>query len=161
MHETRRWLAAAALCSLIAITFTPALADEEATSDVGAYILQAEMALQRNDYLMAAQEYRKAAELSDDPDVARQAVLIGMAYDFDREALVAAKRWHKLDRDSMEARVFLAQLSFRLGDVKTAKRHYSYLIEKGDEAPGEKLLMLVRYLSDKGDVEKADKLMRS
>lgn len=161
MHETRRWLAAAVLCSLIAITPTPAQADEEDTSDVGAYILQAEMALQRDDYLMAAQEYRKAAELSDDPDVARQAVLIGMAYDFDREALIAAKRWHKLDRDSNEARVFLAQLSFRLGDVKTAKRQYSYLVEKGDEPPGEKLLMLVRYLSDKGDPEKADKLMRS
>ncbi len=161
MHETRRWLAAAALCTLIAITTTPAQADDTDSSDASAYILQAEMALQRSDYLMAAQEYRKAAELSDDPDVARQAVIIGMAYKFDREALVAAKRWFRLDSDSNEARVFLAQLSFRLGDVKTAKRHYSYLIEKGDEPPGDKLLMLVRYLSEEGDAEKADKLMRS
>ena len=117
MHESRRWPTAAALWILIAITLTPAMADEADTSDVGAYILQAEMALQRNDYLMAAQEYRKAAELSDDPDVARQAVLIGMAYGFNREALTSAKRWHKLDKSSNEARVFLAQLSFRLGDL--------------------------------------------
>ena len=84
-----------------------------------------------------------------------------MTYGFDREALAAAKRWHKLDRDSDEARVFLAQLSFRTGDVKSARRHYAYLIEKSSEAPGEKLLMLVRYLSDEGDAEKADALMRS
>ena len=161
MHESRRWLTAAALWILIAITLTPARADEADTSDVGAYILQAEMALQRNDYLMAAQEYRKAAELSDDPDVARQAVLIGMAYGFNREALTSAKRWHKLDKSSNEARVFLGQLSFRLGDLKTARRQYSYLIEKGDEPPGDKLVMLIRYLSDEGDPENADKLMRS
>jgi len=161
MHETRRWLAAAVLWTLIAITLTPATADEVDTSEVGAYILQAEMALQRNDYLMASQEYRKAAELSDDPDVARQAVVIGMAYGFDREALISAKRWSKLDKNSTEARVYLARLSFRLGDLKTARREYSYLIQKGDEPPGDKLVTLVRYLSDEGDPEDADKLMRS
>jgi len=161
MHETRRWLAAAALWILIAITITPAKADEVDTSEVGAYILQAEMALQRDDYLMAAQEYRKAAELSKDPDVARQAVLIGMAYGLDREALTAAKRWQKLDKNSSEARLFVAQLSFRLGDLKTARRQYSYLLEKGDEPPGDKLVKLIRNLSDGGDPEDADKLMRS
>jgi tetratricopeptide (TPR) repeat protein len=161
MYEIRRWLAAATLCTLIACTSTPAAADEQDNSEVGAYILQAEMALQRSDYLMAAEEYRKAAELSDNPDVARQAALVGMTYGFDREALVAAKRWLKLDRDSNEAHVFLAQLSFRLGDIRSARAHYSYLIEKSDEPPGEKLLMLVRYLSDEGEPEKADKLMRS
>jgi Tfp pilus assembly protein PilF len=121
MHEIRRWLAAATLCTLIACTSTPAAADEQDNSEVGAYILQAEMALQRSDYLMAAEEYRKAAELSDNPDVARQAALVGMTYGFDREALVAAKRWLKLDRDSNEAHVFLAQLSFRLGDIRSAR----------------------------------------
>jgi len=161
MHETRRWLTAAALWILIAITITPARADEVDTSEVGAYVLQAEMALQRNDYLMAAQEYRKAAQLSEDPDVARQAVLIGMAYGFDREALTSAKRWQKLDKNNSEARLFVAQLSFRVGDLKTARRQYSYLIEKGDEPPGDKLVKLIRNLSDEGDPENADKLMRS
>ena len=161
MHETRRWLTAAALWILIAITITPARADEVDTSEVGAYILQAEMALQRGDYLMAAQEYRKAADLSDDPDVARQAVVVSMAYGFDREALAAAKRWHKLDKSSNEARIYIAQLSFRLGDLKTARREYSYLVEKGDEPPGDTLVALIRYLSEDGDPEDADKLMRS
>lgn len=161
MHETQRWLTATALWILIAITITPARADEADTSDAAAYILQAEMALQRDDYLMAAQEYGKAAELSDDPDVARQAVLVGMTYGFDREALAAAKRWHKLDKSNIDARVFIAQLSFRVGDLKTARRQYSYVIEKGDEPPGDRLVALTRYLTEDGDPEDADELMRS
>ena len=161
MHEIRRWLAAAALCTLIAFTSTPASAGKQDNSEVGAYILQAEMALQRDDYLMAVQEYRKAAELSENPDVAKQATGIGMTYGFDREALTAAKRWYKLDRDSSEARLYLAQLSFRVGDVSTARRHFKYLIEKSNDEPGEMLLTLVRHLSDEGDPDKADELMRS
>ncbi len=161
MHEIRRWPAAILLCALIAAGGPIAAADESDDTDAGAYILQAEMALQRSDYLMAAREYRKAAQISDDPDVARKATLTGMTYGFDREALAAAKRWLELDRRSDEARVFLAQLEFRTGDVKSARRHYSYLIEKSDEPPGDKLIMLVRYISDEGDPEKADQLMRS
>ena len=161
MHEIRRWLAVTALCTLIAISNSPAAADDHQDSDVSAYILQAEMALQREDYREAAEEYRKAAEFSDSPDVARQAAITGMTYGFDREALEAAKRWHKLDRKSSDARVMLAQLSFRVGDVRTARRHFTYLLENAREPPGEKLVSLVRYLSGKGDPDKADSLMRS
>jgi tetratricopeptide (TPR) repeat protein len=161
MHEIRRWLAATALFTLIAFTSSPAAAGEKDNSEVDAYLLQAEMALQRNDYLMAAQEYRKAAELSENPDVARQATRVGMVYGFDREALMAVKRWYKLDRDSKEAQLYLGQLSFRVGDVRTARRQFSELIENGDEDPGEILVKLAGYLSDESYPEKADKLMRS
>ena len=161
MHETPRWLAAAAFYTLLAISSSPVAAGKQDNPDIGAYILQAEMALQREDYREAAEEYRKAAELSDSPDVARQAAIMGMTYGFDREALVAARRWHDLDRKSKDARVIVAQLSFRVGDVKTARRHFTWLLDQGKEAPGEKLVTLMRYLSEKGDVEKADSLMRS
>ena len=160
MHQIPGWLAASLLLILTAIAPNTASADDEASSDASAYVLQAEMALQREEYLMAVQEYRKAAELSDDPDLARQAALVGMTYGFNREALTAAKRWYKLDK-SNESRAILAQIAFRLGDVKTARRHFNYLLEKSNEPAGEKLLMLVSYLSDGGDPKKADKLMRS
>lgn len=161
MYEIRRWLAAAVLFTLVAPGNSPVAAEEDPTADASAYILQAEMALQREDYRMAAEEYRKAAELSDSPDVARRAAVTSMAYGFDREALVAAKRWFKLDPKSSDARVVLAQLFFRTGDLKSARRHFTHLIEQGKEPPGEALLMLTQYLSDKGDPEKADSLMRS
>jgi tetratricopeptide (TPR) repeat protein len=161
MHEIPRWLAVAALFTLIATSHSPAVADDHEDTDVGAYILQAEIALQREDYREAADEYRKAAELSDSPDVARQAAVMGLTYGFEREALVAAKRWHKLDRKSTDARVMLAQLSFRLGDIRTARRHFTYLLENTKESPGQKLVSLVSYLSGKGDPDEADSLMRS
>lgn len=160
MHQTQRWLAAAALFALIAIN-SPVAAQDQDDSDPSAYILQAEMALQREDYREAAEEYRKAAELSDSPDVARQAAIMAMTYGFDREALLAARRWHKLDRKSTDARLVLAQLSFRTGDIRTARRHFTDILEEGDEPPGEKLVALIRYLSEKGDSKKADSLMRS
>lgn len=57
---------AAKLISLLAVTtiFATAYADEDASSEVSARILQAEMALQRKEYLEAVTEYRKAAQLS-------------------------------------------------------------------------------------------------
>jgi tetratricopeptide (TPR) repeat protein len=160
MLETRRWLPALLLCALTAFAAT-ATAEEPDYTDADAYVLQAEMALQREDYLMAAREYRKAAELSDSADVARRATATAMAFGFDGEALRAALRWLELDDSSDEALVFAAQLSFRTGDMRTAKRYFRDLLDKGDEQPGEKLILLSRYLSEAGDPEDADKLMRS
>jgi tetratricopeptide (TPR) repeat protein len=161
MHETRRWLAAIALTALVALGGTTAAAQEPDYTDVNAYILQAEMALQREDYLMAAREYRKAAELSDNPDVARQAAATAMAFGFDAEALHCARRWLELDDSSDEARAFVAQLSLRTGDTRTARRYFRELLDKGEESPGEKLVLLTSYLSEAGDPKAADELMRS
>ena len=117
MHETHPWLATALLIGLIAMGAITVAAEEPDYADVSAYILQAEMALQREDYLMAVREYGKAAELSDNPDVARQAAATGMAFGFDEEALHGARRWLDLDTDSDEARAFVAQLSLQRGVI--------------------------------------------
>ena len=161
MHETRRWLAATSLYLLIGLGCATAAAQEPDYADVDAYILQAEMALQREDYLMAVREYRKAAEFSDNPEVAQKAAATGMAFGFDEEALLGARRWLELDESSDEARAFVAQLSFRTGDTRTARRYFRELLEKGDEPPGEQLVLLTRYLGEGGDPEDADELMRS
>jgi len=159
MHETRRWLAATSLYLLIALGGAAA-AQEPDYTDVSAYILQAEMAMQREDYLMAVREYRKAAEFSDNPEVAQKAAATGMAFGFDEEALRSARRWLELDNTSDEARAFVAQLSFRTGDTRSARRYFRELLDKSEEPPGEKLVLLTRYLGEDGDPEDADKLMR-
>lgn len=159
MHQSRRWLAALPLLTLFALTTPGAQADQSA--DASAHILQAEIALQREDYLAAIVAYRKAAELSDDPEIASKAAVMGLAYGFNDEAVKAAKRWLKIDDNSDEARLVLGQAYFRLGDLRDARRQYSYLIEKSGRPPGEQLVMLVRYLSDEEDLELGDELMRS
>ena len=161
MRHFRRWPAALLAAALVALSNASAAADEPDYTDVNAYILQAEMALQRTDYLKAAQEYRKAAELSDNPDIARQATVTGMTFGFNDEALRSAKRWFEVSKKSDEARAYLAQLSFRAGDTKTARRHFTHLLKKSEDEPGERLLLLVRYLSDEDDKAGADKLVRA
>ncbi len=161
MHELRRWLLAAALLTLVAIPSHPARADDGQGSDASAHILQAEMALQRQDYLTATVEYRKAAESSNSVETAQQATTVGFAYRFDDETLKAAKRWAKLAPDSDEARSYLALSYFRVGDIRNARRQFKTLIEKRDELPGHSLVSLVRYLSDEESPENADKLMRA
>jgi tetratricopeptide (TPR) repeat protein len=162
MHELRRWLSAAALITLFALISDPAnAADDAKSADASAHVLQAEIALQRQDYRTAAIEYRKAAERSEDADLARKATMVGFSYRFDEEALRSAKRWSKLDRDSDEARVYLAQSYFRTGDLRNARRSFKVVIEDEQQPPGQRLLSLVRYLSDDGKPQDADKLMRA
>ncbi len=150
-----------ALITLIALTAPPVNADEAIASDASAHVLAAEMALQAQDYLKAATEYRKAAELSTSVEIARKATRVAFAYKFNADALISAKRWARLDPDSDEARLYLAQCYFRVGDLRKSRRHYAVIIENGLEPPGQRLLSLVRYLSEEGDPENADKLMRS
>ncbi|MBT8067067.1 MAG: tetratricopeptide repeat protein [Gammaproteobacteria bacterium] len=162
MYELRRWRSAAALISLFAlIASSAAAADDAKTSDASAHVLQAEMALQRQDYLDAAVEYRKAAELSEDADLARKATIVGFSYRFNDEALRSAKRWRQLDPDSDEALVYLAQSYFRAGELRNARRSFKAMIENGQQPPGQRLLSLVRYLSEEGAPQEADKLMRA
>jgi len=161
MHQIGRWLAAAVLILPIALANQPASAAPADSVDASAHILLAEDALQNNEYRKAATEYRKAAEKSDDPEVARKATVVGMTYGFDREAIRSAKRWLDLDSSDDEARAILGQLHFRLGELRDARRYYAELIERNKEFAGEKLLLLVRYLSDEGTPENGDKLMRA
>ncbi len=160
MQKHRRWRLAALLASLFVFTLPPAVADEVKPSDASAHILQAEMALQDRDYLRAATEYRKAAELSSSVETARKATRVAFSFKFDDEALKAARRWHKLDPESDEAQLYLAQCYFRVGDLRKARRHYSSVIENSLKEPGERLLDLVPYLSEENEPQKADKLMR-
>ena len=153
------------LISLLAFTIflsqEPVLADESASSEASAHVLQAEIALQGKEYLKATIEYRKAAELSDSVELARKATRLGFSYGFNDEALLAAKRWVKLDKASDEARAFLGQLYFRVDDLRNSRRQFERLIETDTEDPGKRLLSLLGYLADENEPERADKLMRA
>jgi len=161
MHQQLRWLSA--LWAVTALTlFCPiAYADdeEEARSEAAAHLLQAELALQGSEFLEAVREYRKAAQISESVDIARQATRVGYSFGFNDEALLAAERWLELDEDSDEALLYVAQLQLRLGDMRGARRNFKKLIERGDEEADVRLLSLVQVLSEE-DPEAADEVMR-
>jgi tetratricopeptide (TPR) repeat protein len=160
MHQQLRLLSALWAVTVITLFCPIAFADDEdARSEAAAHLLQAELALQASDFLEAAREYRKAAQISDSVDIARQATRVGYSFGFNEEALLAAQRWLELDGDSDEALLYVAQLQLRLDDLRNARRNFKKLIERGDEDADARLLSLVQVLSEE-DPEKADKVMR-
>lgn len=160
MHQQLRLLSALWAATVITLFCPIAFADDEdARSEAAAHLLQAELALQASDFLEAAREYRKAAEISDSVDIARQATRVSYSFGFNDEALLAARRWLELDGDSDEALLYVAQLQLRLDDMRNARRNFKKLIERGDEDADARLLSLVQVLSEE-DPEKADKVMR-
>lgn len=160
MHHKSRHLAAILLVIVsIPALWAVAIAQEDDADAVSAHILRAEIALQRNDYLAAAREYRIAALQSDDVETARQATRVGYSFGIDEEALVSAKRWLELDGDSDEALLYVAQLQLRLGKLKESRVNFRTLIERGKEPAEERLISLVAVLSEE-DAENADEVMR-
>ena len=160
MHQQLRRLSA--LWAVTALTLFCPIAfadDEEARSEAAAHLLQAELALQGSEFLEAVREYRKAAQISESVDIARQATRIGYSFGFNDEALLAAERWLELDEDSDEALLYVAQLQLRLGEMRASRRNFKKLIERGDEEPDVRLLSLVQVLSEE-DPEAADEVMR-
>ena len=137
---------------------TAAAASADDVSDAAGHLLAAEVALSEQDYRTAAEEYRKAAELSDQVDVARQATEVAFVYGFNDVALKSAKRWADLSDDSEEAQLYLARIYMRLGQYGAARRGFKRLI-RGDEAE-DRLLVLISVLIDEDPVA-SDKIMRS
>ena len=160
MYQYLRPLSALWVATALMAFCQSSVADEQARSDAAAHLLQAELALQSNDYLEAAQEYRKAAELSSSVDVARQATRVSYSFGFNEEALRSAKRWQELDKDSDEALLYVAQLQLRTGKLRDSRRNLKKLIERGDEEADKRLLSLVQVLSQE-DPEDADEVMRA
>jgi tetratricopeptide (TPR) repeat protein len=160
MHQYRRLLSALWAVTALSFLCAAAVADgEQARSEAAAHLLQAELALQGSDYREAAREYRKAAQISESVDVARQATRVAYGFGFNDEALLAAERWLELDESSDEALLYVAQLQLRLGDLRKSRRNFRKLIERGDGDADQRLLSLVQVLSEE-DPEDADKVMR-
>lgn len=149
MERVFGWSAALWLLPLLASCATVSVrADDAAGKDADAHILQAEIALQRNEYKQASEQYREAAEGSDDVEIARQATQISYTYGFNEDALRAAERWVELDQDSDEALLYLAQLQLRNGDLRGARGSFRALLERSEDPGDERLVALIPFLSE-------------
>ena len=156
----RRLTACSLLVALILALTVQVQADADAGIKAAGYMIDGENALEDGDYLKAATAYRKAAELSNNVEVAQKATKIALRLGFNEEALLAVKRWLELDENNDEASVYYAQLQLRLGNIKEARRAIERLIETGDGKGDQRLLSLLPILSDE-DPHNADLLMRS
>ena len=134
----------------------PAAADdrEEASEELS----KAEEALRDDRYKEASEHYRKAARLSDDPEIAMQATRTSHSLGFNEDALASAERWVELDDESDESMLYLAQLQLRTGDLRDSKRSFLRLLERGEEPIDERLVALIPFLSEE-EPEDAYRLM--
>jgi len=159
MHDVRKIAAAALIAAFFSAGPLVAQAEAEGSDPASRHRLEAEVARHADDYLRAAREYRKAALLSEDPEVAREATGIIFDYGFYDEALVCAERWRELDPDSDQALFYVARLQLRTGNLKAARDEFAALIEHGDSPPDQQLYSLLQVFS-RADPEDVDKLMR-
>lgn len=146
------------MASLLAL-LSPLELLADTAEDVSQHLGAAEEALRKHDFWRASSEYQKAAALSDDSHIAKQATRIAYSYGFNKDARVSAERWVALDDASDEARLYLALLELRDGDIRKSRNSFRRLLKRGEEPADERLVKLLPFLS-KEDPPNADKLMR-
>lgn len=144
---SRTLLAMTLIGWLFVLSFPGTTVADEESEDVATHVLAAETALKQHEYKVAASEYRQAAELSEDPDVAQQATRIAYTYQFNDDAILSARRWVKLEPDDDEALLYVAQIYLRMGEIRESRKSFEKLLEKGDAQVDERLLALVPMLS--------------
>jgi tetratricopeptide (TPR) repeat protein len=158
--STSRILQAIALTGcLVALSLSVVSRADEESEEVASHVLAAETALDRHEYQVASSEYRQAAVLSDDPEVARQATRIAYTYGFNKDAISSARRWAKLAPDDDEALLYIAQLYLRAGEIRESRKSFEKLLEKGDSPVDERLMALIPVLS-REDATNGYELMR-
>lgn len=105
---------------------------EEYVPDANYHLLMAEIALQRNAYLVAAEEYLNAAELTPDAELAQRATEFAYEYGFDAIALAGARRWLALRPDGPLANEYAARLYLRRNLLDSALEHWRASIASAD-----------------------------
>jgi tetratricopeptide (TPR) repeat protein len=105
--------------------------------DASYYLLMAEIAIQRKEYLTAAEEYSNAAAQSTDPELASRATEFALEYGYDAFALNGARRWLALDPEDLLAHEYAARLYFRRNELDRALQHWRISLgpvtERSDE----------------------------
>ena len=123
--------------------------DVDVPDGAGGHIVRSKIALEADDYGLAAIEYRKAAQASNSDETARQATLLAYNFGFADEALLAARRWTKLAPNNDEALLYLAQLQLWDGEWRQSEKSLKKLLKRSDEDPAERLVSLAPFLTRK------------
>jgi tetratricopeptide (TPR) repeat protein len=122
--------------------------------------LMAEIALQRGEYLVSAQQYLSLAQQSDDPAFAQRATEVAYDYGFDAFALVSAERWVELAPDDRTAHSYLGRLYVRRNDLELAWVHMNTALGPAEERSSTDYTTLSAELSEYSDPARGLKLFQ-
>ncbi len=106
------------------------------------HLMMAELAIQRHQYMTAAQEYLTAAEQGRDSATARRATEFAFDYGFDRYALRSATRWVELEPESTVAQEYVGRLQLRQYRLDAAVAAFAQALGPGSQRSGDDYLAL-------------------
>lgn len=132
----------------------------ELSGEVFYYLFSAEIAAQRGQIGLSAALYTKAAMVTRDPRVAQQATRIAYYARDDKRAIAAAKLWHELEPENLEARQVLAALLVRMGKTEAAAEHFEYVLNNGKHSERQSFMLITSLLSKEKDKESALAVMQ-
>ncbi|HUP90671.1 MAG TPA: tetratricopeptide repeat protein [Solimonas sp.] len=116
------------------------------------HVLAGEMAANRDQPELAAQEFLKALEYVDDPDLASRATSLAVATHDDALALKAARRWLQIEPSSMDAREVITRSALTRGDTAEALAQTREMISGhagGEDEGFHHVAVLLSQLDDK------------
>jgi tetratricopeptide (TPR) repeat protein len=136
------------------------LSQEGMDSQLMFEIMISELAGRRGQLDIAMTGYLRASERTDDPRVSERATRLstfGRQWDAVEKA---ARRWQKLESDSIEAPQFLAQALLRQGKAEEAANQYIAIIEKSDDKKEETLREIQATVQGVGSADEIVSVMR-
>lgn len=126
----------------------PPSAGESLPDDPNALVLGAEVALQRGQYREASQAYLRAAQGTEDEELAEQAARVAYENRQWTLAQTAAERWLQLNHTNEEARRFAAFAALHLYRIDPAAEHLGVLLDTAFINPPAGFLALLPQLAD-------------
>lgn len=156
-------VAALLLASVLAGCVAPGKSKEaeaELPADPNALVLGAEMALQRGQYLEASQAYLRAAQGTNDEELAEQATRVAHEHRQWTVVQAAAERWLELNHTNEEARRFAAFAALHLYRINTAAEHLNTLLETAFINPQAGFLALLPQLAEEATSSGATSVLK-
>jgi tetratricopeptide (TPR) repeat protein len=123
-------------------------------------LLTAEIAVQRQQFDLAATLYLAVAQEVRDPRVAEQAARMALFSQRDQEALEASRLWLELAPDSQAAREAIVSAYIRNGDEQAVQEHLEYLLINNSGDTEQAYQLIVSLLQHGRNTQMAFRVMR-
>ncbi len=114
------------------------------------HVMVGEMAAQRRQPELAANEFLKAVEITREPELAMRAASLALAAKNEPLALKAARRWQELAPDDADPREAVARLALRAGKRDETLKQCEALIRGHAGGPAEGFRQVAQVLSQEG-----------
>jgi len=136
-----------------------ALPPQELTRELLYHYLLAEMAVNRQEYGLAAQLYVDLARKTRDPRIARRATNVAVHARQPALAVEAATLWLQADPESASARQTLASILISSGALQDVRPHLEVLLSGGPEQTAQVFLQMNNLLAHHADKAAVAKLV--